>query len=91
MSAPILIDAPTLADHVPNLPRPLSRRYCPLRPIELDVLRLYADGYDNEGAARILDKPLETIRSARKRMLVKTATVNRAQIVAVALRNGWIK
>jgi DNA-binding NarL/FixJ family response regulator len=91
MGAPIVLNTPTLAASVPNLPPPPPRRRCPLSPIELDVLRQYAEGHDNEGAARVLGRKLATVQSVGKRMLVKSATANRVQLVAVALRNGWIQ
>jgi DNA-binding NarL/FixJ family response regulator len=66
----------------PNSPhQPLSQR-------EHEVLRLIADGLENQAIANILFVSVETIRTHVKSILRKLATRDRTHAVAVAFRSG---
>lgn len=68
--------------HLPGpAQQPLSRR-------EYQVLRLIADGLENQAIARILYVSVETVRTHVKSVLRKLAARDRTHAVAVAFRSG---
>ena len=64
-----------------GLRQPLSQR-------ELEVLRLIADGLENQAIADVLFVSVETIRTHVKSILRKLASRDRTHAVAVAFRSG---
>jgi len=64
-----------------NLRQPLSQR-------EHEVLRLIADGLENQAIANVLFVSVETIRTHVKSILRKLASRDRTHAVAVAFRSG---
>lgn len=77
----------TYAATTPTAPRAL----CPFSPTELDVLRRLADG---DGRAKIARDVLITKKSldtAIGRMFRRVDAANVTQLVATALREGWIR
>jgi DNA-binding NarL/FixJ family response regulator len=64
-----------------NLRQPLSQR-------EHEVLRLIADGLENQTIANLLFVSVETIRTHVKNILRKLASRDRTHAVAVAYRSG---
>jgi DNA-binding CsgD family transcriptional regulator len=69
-----------------NAIRSAARRFG-LSPRELEVLTLLLEGRDTREAAEILGIAPSTINDHVKRMLIKTQSRNRAELVARAL--GW--
>lgn len=79
-----LSGAPQVRHLLPNTPstrQPLSRR-------EHEVLRLIAEGMENQEIADVLFVSVETIRTHVKSILRKLHTRDRAHAVAVAFRLG---
>jgi DNA-binding NarL/FixJ family response regulator len=64
-----------------NVRQPLSQR-------EHEVLRLIADGLENQAIANVLFVSVETIRTHVKSILRKLASRDRTHAVAVAFRSG---
>jgi DNA-binding NarL/FixJ family response regulator len=64
-----------------NLRQPLSQR-------EHEVLRLIADGLENQAIANVLFVSVETIRTHVKSILRKLASRDRTHAVAMAFRSG---
>jgi DNA-binding NarL/FixJ family response regulator len=60
----------------------------PLSQRELEVLRLVADGLENQAIADALFVSVETIRTHVKSILRKLASRDRTHAVAVAFRSG---
>lgn len=84
-------DTPTLAGTFTPPARPPRTNVCPFTPHERDILGLIADGWTDHDLARLVHATYDATRSAISRMLAATHTHTRAQLVATALRNGWIK
>lgn len=76
------LTAPVTRPRVPNgLRQPLSQR-------EHEVLRLIADGLENQAIANVLFVSVETIRTHVKSILRKLSSRDRTHAVAVAFRSG---
>jgi len=77
-----------------TLTAPISRSQRPNRPRqtlsqrEHEVLRLIADGLENQAIADVLFVSVETIRTHVKSILRKLASRDRTHAVAVAFRSG---
>lgn len=69
-------------------PRRLSSPHLPLSQREHEVLRLIADGLENQAIADILFVSVETVRTHVKSILRKLASRDRTHAVAVAFRSG---
>jgi DNA-binding NarL/FixJ family response regulator len=69
-------------------PRRLNSPHQPLSQREHEVLRLIADGLENQAIANILFVSVETIRTHVKSILRKLASRDRTHAVAVAFRSG---
>ena len=65
--------------------------FCPLTPAERDVVRLTAMGCTGEQAALRRGTAPPTVESQIQKALRKTGAINRAHLVAICLRRGWIK
>lgn len=76
------IEAPLARPRRPNgAHQPLSQR-------EHEVLRLIADGLENQAIANLLFVSVETVRTHVKSILRKLASRDRTHAVAVAFRSG---
>jgi len=64
---------------------------CPLSPIELALVRHLADGDLRRAAARKVGLSPKSIETTISRIFTKTNTVNAPNLVATALRKGWIR
>ncbi|HEX6355120.1 response regulator transcription factor [Actinophytocola sp.] len=80
---PVLAASPPVAR-----PRRHSGLRQPLSQRELEVLRLVADGLENQSIADTLFVSVETIRTHVKSILRKLASRDRTHAVAVAFRSG---
>jgi DNA-binding NarL/FixJ family response regulator len=69
-------------------PRRPSGTYQPLSQREHEVLRLIADGLENQAIANLLFVSVETVRTHVKSILRKLASRDRTHAVAVAFRSG---
>ncbi|MEM6630847.1 MAG: LuxR C-terminal-related transcriptional regulator [Bacteroidota bacterium] len=67
----------------PGLPSPLSQR-------EKEVLRLFAEGDNDQDISKKLHLSVHTIHTHRNNIRSKLGCRNTAQAVAIAIRNGWI-
>jgi DNA-binding NarL/FixJ family response regulator len=79
--------AATLTTPVARPRRPTGLRQ-PLSQREFEVLRLVADGLENQAIADVLFVSVETIRTHVKSILRKLASRDRTHAVAVAFRSG---
>jgi len=61
-----------------------------LRPREIEVLQLAADGFTNREIGHILFVSEETVKSHIRLVLAKLRARNRAHAVAIACRRGLI-
>lgn len=68
--------------------RPGGAMYQPLSQREHEVLRLIADGLENQAIANLLFVSVETVRTHVKSILRKLASRDRTHAVAVAFRSG---
>ena len=76
------LTAPVTRHRAPNgLRQPLSQR-------EHEVLRLIADGLENQAIANVLFVSVETIRTHVKSILRKLSSRDRTHAVAIAFRSG---
>lgn len=80
----------TLAAELGGAPRQrrVNGRHQPLSQREHEVLRLIADGLENQAIANVLFVSVETIRTHVKSILRKLASRDRTHAVAVAFRSG---
>lgn len=62
-----------------------------LTPKQIEILELIAQGYTSEEIASKLGNSKKTIDSIRHDMLARTQAKNIVHLVAIALRNKWIK
>ena len=69
-------------------PRRPGGTYQPLSQREHEVLRLIADGLENQAIANLLFVSVETVRTHVKSILRKLASRDRTHAVAVAFRSG---
>ncbi|MFL6126327.1 response regulator transcription factor [Actinophytocola sp.] len=76
------LDTPVVRPRRPNSPGP------PLSQREHEVLRLIADGLENQAIANVLFVSVETVRTHVKSILRKLASRDRTHAVAVAFRSG---
>ena len=70
---------------VPELPR-----VEPLTEGEMAVLRLVAQGVDNQGIARTLHYSVYTVSNRLRTIYAKLHVTNRTQAALYALRQGWV-
>jgi DNA-binding NarL/FixJ family response regulator len=70
---------------VPELPR-----VEPLTEGEMAVLRLVAQGVDNQGIAQALNCSVYTISNRLRTIYAKLYVTNRTQAALYALRQGWV-
>lgn len=84
------MDATLAASLTPPVARPRrpSGSYQPLSQREYEVLRLIADGLENQAIANVLFVSVETVRTHVKSILRKLASRDRTHAVAVAFRSG---
>jgi len=84
------MDASLAASMVPPLARPRrpGGSYQRLSQREHEVLRLIADGLENQAIANVLFVSVETVRTHVKSILRKLASRDRTHAVAVAFRSG---
>lgn len=74
----------------PALPYLRPTPQVPLSERELEVLRLISEGQTAQEIAGKLCLSVRTIDGHRTRMLEKTNTRNTAELVALAVRSGWL-
>lgn len=79
-------EAVSLADSLQN--QPASEH--PFSPREHEVLTLAADGLTNKEIAYRLGISERTVQFHINSIFNKTTTSSRTEVVALALRNGWI-
>lgn len=77
----------TYAATTPAAPRAL----CPLTPIELAVIRRLAEGDTGKRAMRAVGLSPNSAGNMLSRMFTKTRAENSTNLVAIALRAGWIR
>ena len=70
---------------VPELPR-----VEPLTEGEMAVLRLVAQGVDNQGIAQTLHYSVYTVSNRLRTIYAKLHVTNRTQAALYALRQGWV-
>jgi DNA-binding CsgD family transcriptional regulator len=70
-----------------TLSQPTSKD-CPLTSREKDVLKLIADGYTSEGAAKILHISRKTLEAHRNRIMLKLGIHHLAGLVRYAISIG---
>ncbi|AZI44256.1 DNA-binding response regulator [Deinococcus psychrotolerans] len=61
-----------------------------LPPLELEVLRLIADGLPNKEIAAQLGVGVSTVKLCVQKLLVKLQAADRTQAAVKALRQGWL-
>jgi DNA-binding NarL/FixJ family response regulator len=61
-----------------------------LSAIEVEVLRLIADGLSDSEIAAVLRRSLYTVRTHRDHLLVKTACHNRVELTRFAVAAGLV-
>lgn len=81
--------APSFDGGGPLGPTPGPER--PLRPVELKVLELMADGLTNEAIAERLGIAPRTVKTHVQNLIVRLAARDRTSVVARALRLGLIR
>lgn len=57
---------------------------------ELQVIRLFAEGYTAEGVAQTLYLSTGTVRTHRRNVLKKSGCPNMTALVAMCIREGWL-
>jgi DNA-binding CsgD family transcriptional regulator len=62
----------------------------PLKPAELAVLKCYARGLENAGAAEDLNVPFDTVKTRACRAFEKLGARNRTEAVVLAIAAGLI-
>lgn len=62
-----------------------------LTPREEQILRLLAAGYGNKEVAGRLDISVKTVETHRAHLMLKLGAQSRADLVAYALRQGWLQ
>lgn len=72
-----------------HLPVPQAPRVEPLTESEMAVLRLVAQGVDNQGIARALNYSIYTVSNRLRTIYAKLQVSNRTQAALYALRQGW--
>jgi DNA-binding NarL/FixJ family response regulator len=78
----------TLSSSITRPRRPGIGTHQPLSQREHEVLRLIADGLENQAIANVLFVSVETVRTHVKSILRKLASRDRTHAVAVAFRSG---
>lgn len=73
-----------------HLPTPDLPRIELLAESEMAVLRLVAQGMDNQGIARMLNYSVYTVANRLRTIYEKLHVTNRTQAVLYALRHGWV-
>jgi DNA-binding CsgD family transcriptional regulator len=68
-----------------------SRLGEPLRSVELDVLKCYARGLENEGVATELHMSFHTVKTHSRRAFEKLGVQNRTEAVVAAIAGGLIE
>jgi len=63
----------------------------PLLPEEEQALRLLANGASNREVAATLHMPLETLVATKMRAMDRLGLQSRAELVAYAVRHGWLQ
>ncbi len=63
---------------------------CPLTARELRILELVADGQSNKAIAERLDLSPMTVKSHLARIAAKLRMGDRAGMVAICMRSGWL-
>jgi len=64
---------------------------CPLRQSDLSILREFANGYTADQISSKLGISKHTIIDIARKMRNKVYACNITHLVAMALREGWIK
>lgn len=64
---------------------------CPLNPVELAVVRHLANGETRPRIARAVDLGEYALDNTITRMFDRVHAVNATNLVAIALRKGWIR
>lgn len=87
-----LIDPIIAARVLSELHLPVPPNVPPAKPLtesEMAVLRLVAQGVDNQGIARALDYSVYTVANRLRTIYQKLHVTNRTQAALYALRQGW--
>jgi DNA-binding CsgD family transcriptional regulator len=66
-------------------------RACPLNPIELSIVRHLADGDTRAQTARAVGLQPMSMNTTVSRIFNRVGAVSATNLVAIALRNGWIR
>lgn len=66
------------------------QQHCPLNPGELRLLQHIANGDTRDTAARAVGFSPKSMHTVMHRIFTKTHTLNAPNLVATALRQGWI-
>ncbi|QEH38721.1 Oxygen regulatory protein NreC [Aquisphaera giovannonii] len=87
------VDPGLIGDVLGDLGARTSREGSPAEPLserEGEVLRLVSRGFTNREIATQLDVSIKTVETHKARGMEKLGLVSRADIVAYAIRRGWL-
>lgn len=64
---------------------------CPLRPREIEAVKLFADGYSAKQAAHVMAISIGALGYLTTSACRAANAANKTQLVSIALRKGWIQ
>lgn len=64
---------------------------CPLRPREIEAVKLYADGYSAKQVAHVMKLSIGGLNYLTTNACRACHAANRTHLVSMALRKGWIQ
>lgn len=64
---------------------------CPLKPREIEAVKLYADGYSAKQAAHALGITIGALGYLTTNACRSCKAANKTHLVSIVLRKGWIQ